>query len=137
MGNETINMSAVQTLSRQIEHRREIRHERLPSGRIRPNRWRGNSRRAEFPRRASRWRGGSRGSPRADDLERVKTQLGKFVLANAVAKRANQLIEARKSYWQPNGRGLLEKALLDVSDGRVRIVVSPRDTERSSEKREE
>lgn len=62
-------------------------------------------------------------------MERIKARLGKFTLTNAVAMRAKQLIEVRKSCWQPDGRGLLEQALLDIAGGRAKVVMSSCDAE--------
>jgi len=126
-------VTAVQMSSRQVEHRREIRRERLRLGRLHEKRWRGASRGAGVFRSRSQGRGRGEGNSRAEDLERIKARMGKFALANAVAMRAKQLIEMRKSYWQPNGRGLLEQALLDIADGRARVVMSSLGAEPSAE----
>lgn len=126
-------MTAVQMSSRRVEHGREIRRERLRLHRLDEQRWRGALREAKVFRSRTQGRGRGEGNPTAEDLERIKARMGEFALANAVAMRAKQLIEMRKSYWQPDGRGLLGQALLDIAGGGARVVMSSLGAEPSAE----
>jgi len=65
-------------------------------------------------------------SPRtaADETEvidRLAKRFGKYALVVGVAKRAHDLKERVRSPLQPSGGGLVNRAIAEIAEGRVRI----------------
>lgn len=54
-------------------------------------------------------------------LDRLSKRFGKYALVVGVAKRAHDLKERIRSPLEPSGGGLVNRAIEEIADGRVRI----------------
>jgi DNA-directed RNA polymerase subunit K/omega len=54
-------------------------------------------------------------------LDRLSKRFGKYALVVGVAKRAHDLKERIHSPLEPSGGGLVNRAIDEIADGRVRI----------------
>ncbi len=54
-------------------------------------------------------------------LDRLSKRFGKYALVVGVAKRAHDLKEPIHSALEPTGGGLVNRAIEEIADGRVKI----------------
>ncbi len=54
-------------------------------------------------------------------LDRLSKRFGKYTLVVGVAKRAHELKERIRSPLEPSGGGLVNRAIEEIADGRVKI----------------
>ena len=54
-------------------------------------------------------------------IDRLSKRFGKYALVVGVAKRAHDLKERVRSPLQPSGGGLINRAISEIADGRVKI----------------
>jgi DNA-directed RNA polymerase subunit K/omega len=54
-------------------------------------------------------------------IDRLSKRFGKYALVVGVAKRAHDLKERVRSPFEPSGGGLVNRAIAEIAEGRVKI----------------
>lgn len=54
-------------------------------------------------------------------IDRLAKRFGKYALVVGVAKRAHDLKERVRSPLEPSGGGLINRAIIEIAEGRVKI----------------
>ena len=54
-------------------------------------------------------------------IDRLAKRFGKYALVVGVAKRAHDLKERVRSPLEPSGGGIINRAISEIADGRVKI----------------
>jgi DNA-directed RNA polymerase subunit K/omega len=60
-------------------------------------------------------------SDETEIIDRLSKRFGKYTLVVGVAKRAHDLKERVRSPLEPSGGGLINRAITEIAEGRVKI----------------